>query len=435
MSSACRWRTLRPGQREHERQQRRRGPATARCERSDCAWRSPRCAAQPRTAVATAVPVRRWRRGGDSRGRPAARRCDASRGPDAGRSPGSPGLGPPAFPSVLQDSGAWERPALAYRCGGSRGLARGLPCAAPPSRFTRREGCAADTCGDDCSLAGPRRKAPRAPALCYNPRPSDRTCPHGITTRPGAPAVAAKLYIRTFGCQMNEYDSDKMADVLARRRRPRRSPSVPRTPTSSSSTPARCARRRRSACSTTSAACARSRRSNPDLIIGVGGCVASQEGAAIVARAPYVDVVFGPQTLHRLPADDRATARHRTRRRSTSAFPRSRNSTTCRRRASTAPSAFVSIMEGCSKYCTFCVVPYTRGEEVSRPFDDVLTEVADLADQGVRRGHAARPERQRVSRARWARAARSPISRRCSNTSPRSRASSASATRRRTRRR
>jgi tRNA-2-methylthio-N6-dimethylallyladenosine synthase len=109
------------------------------------------------------------------------------------------------------------------------------------------------------------------------------------------------------------------------------------------------------------------------VLIGVGGCVASQEGAAIIERAPYVDVVFGPQTLHRLP-QMLPRARAAAGRRWTSASPRSRSSTTCRRRAWKAPRAFVSIMEGCSKYCSYCVVPYTRGEEVSRPFDDVLTE-------------------------------------------------------------
>jgi tRNA-2-methylthio-N6-dimethylallyladenosine synthase len=132
------------------------------------------------------------------------------------------------------------------------------------------------------------------------------------------------------------------------------------------------------------------------VLIGVGGCVASQEGAAIIERAPYVDLVFGPQTLHRLPQmiDSAAPAR----RRSTSASPRSRSSTTCRRRACKGASAFVSIMEGCSKYCSYCVVPYTRGEEVSRPFDDVLTEVAGLADQGVQGSDAAGPERQCLPR-------------------------------------
>ena len=157
----------------------------------------------------------------------------------------------------------------------------------------------------------------------------------------------------------------------------------PRTPTSSSSTRARCARRRRSACSTTSGACARSRRDKPDLVIGVGGCVASQEGAAIVRRAPYVDVVFGPQTLHRLPELHRARGARPARRRSTSSFPEIEKFDHLPPPRVEGATAFVSIMEGCSKYCTFCVVPYTRGEEVSRPFDDVLTEIADLADQGV----------------------------------------------------
>src|SRR4029434_10486699 len=122
----------------------------------------------------------------------------------------------------------------------------------------------------------------------------------------------------------------------------------------------------------------------PDLVIGVGGCVASQEGAAIVKRAPYVDVVFGPQTLHRLPALIRA-------RRATGvpqvdiSFPEIEKFDHLPPSRVDGASAFVSIMEGCSKYCTFCVVPYTRGEEVSRGFEDVLTEGADLADQvGVR---------------------------------------------------
>ena len=122
---------------------------------------------------------------------------------------------------------------------------------------------------------------------------------------------------------------------------------------------------------------------NPALVIGVGGCVASQEGAAIVKRAPYVDVVFGPQTLHRLPemiARRRATGQPQI----DISFPEIEKFDHLPPPRVEGPSAFVSIMEGCSKYCTFCVVPYTRGEEVSRPFEDVLTEVADLADQGVR---------------------------------------------------
>src|SRR5881394_1699849 len=121
----------------------------------------------------------------------------------------------------------------------------------------------------------------------------------------------------------------------------------------------------------------------PDLIIGVGGCVASQEGAAIVRRAPYVDVVFGPQTLHRLPAliaRRRSTGRPQV----DISFPEVEKFDHLPPPRVDGASAFVSVMEGCSKYCSFCVVPYTRGEEVSRPFDDVLTEIADLADQGVK---------------------------------------------------
>src|SRR5881394_97031 len=123
--------------------------------------------------------------------------------------------------------------------------------------------------------------------------------------------------------------------------------------------------------------------SRPDLIIGVGGCVASQEGVAIVRRAPYVDVVFGPQTLHRLPdliARRRSTGRPQV----DISFPEVEKFDRLPPPRVEGASAFVSIMEGCSKYCSFCVVPYTRGEEVSRPFDDVLTEVADLAEQGVK---------------------------------------------------
>src|SRR5512136_3009485 len=124
------------------------------------------------------------------------------------------------------------------------------------------------------------------------------------------------------------------------------------------------------------------KRERPDLIIGVGGCVASQEGAAIVRRAPYVDVVFGPQTLHRLPqliARRRATGQAQV----DVSFPEIEKFDHLPPPRVDGASAFVSIMEGCSKYCSFCVVPYTRGEEVSRPFEDVLTEIADLADQGV----------------------------------------------------
>jgi tRNA-2-methylthio-N6-dimethylallyladenosine synthase len=194
--------------------------------------------------------------------------------------------------------------------------------------------------------------------------------------------VTQKLYIRTFGCQMNEYDSDKMADVLAASdglaltERPEDADVI-----------------LFNTCSVREKAQERVfhdlgrvrelKRARPDLIIGVGGCVASQEGAAIVRRAPYVDVVFGPQTLHRLPQlirDRRATGTPQVDIR----FPEIEKFDHLPPPRMDGPSAFVSIMEGCSKYCSFCVVPFTRGEEVSRPFDDVLTEIADLADQGVR---------------------------------------------------
>ena len=190
-----------------------------------------------------------------------------------------------------------------------------------------------------------------------------------------------KLYIRTFGCQMNEYDSDKMADVLGAS-----------DGLSLTDCPEDADVILFNTCSVREKAQERVfhdlgrvralKAERPDLIIGVGGCVASQEGAAIVHRAPYVDVVFGPQTLHRLPrliADRRRTGVPQV----DVSFPEVEKFDALPPPRVEGASAFVSIMEGCSKYCSFCVVPYTRGEEVSRPFDDVLTEIADLADQGV----------------------------------------------------
>jgi tRNA-2-methylthio-N6-dimethylallyladenosine synthase len=191
-----------------------------------------------------------------------------------------------------------------------------------------------------------------------------------------------KLYIKTFGCQMNEYDSDKMADVL------RASHGMETTADASEADVILF-----NTCSIREKAQEKVfhdlgrvkhlKRERPDVLIGVGGCVASQEGAAIVARAPYVDLVFGPQTLHRLPELIEA------RRSSGSAqvdisFPEVEKFDNLPPARVSGASAFVSIMEGCSKYCTFCVVPYTRGEEVSRRFDDVLTEIAELAVQGVK---------------------------------------------------
>jgi tRNA-2-methylthio-N6-dimethylallyladenosine synthase len=193
--------------------------------------------------------------------------------------------------------------------------------------------------------------------------------------------VSRKLFIRTFGCQMNEYDSDRMADVLAA------SDGLVRT-----DRPDEADIILFNTCSVREKAQERVfhdlgrvralKTARPDVLIGVGGCVASQEGASIVRRAPYVDLVFGPQTLHRLPALIRA-------RRESGApqvdvsFPEIEKFDHLPPPRVEGATAFVSIMEGCSKYCSFCVVPYTRGEEVSRPFDDVLTEIADLADQGV----------------------------------------------------
>jgi tRNA-2-methylthio-N6-dimethylallyladenosine synthase len=194
--------------------------------------------------------------------------------------------------------------------------------------------------------------------------------------------MAKKLYIKTFGCQMNEYDSDKMADILAQAQATERTDSLEDADIVLFNT---CSVREKAQEKVFSdlGRVRALKRERPDMMIGVGGCVASQEGAAIVARAPYVDVVFGPQTLHRLP--QLLEARRRSGRPQVDiSFPEIEKFDHLPAPRSEGASAFVSIMEGCSKYCSFCVVPYTRGEEVSRPFDDVLTEVAGLADQGVR---------------------------------------------------
>ncbi len=191
-----------------------------------------------------------------------------------------------------------------------------------------------------------------------------------------------KVFIKTYGCQMNEYDSDKMSDVL--------NAAEGLVPTD---TPEDADVILFNTCSVREKAQEKVfselgrvkalKALKPDLVVGVGGCVASQEGASIVARAPYVDVVFGPQTLHRLP--DLIAARRRTGRSQVDvSFPEIEKFDHLPPARVEGASAFVSIMEGCSKYCSYCVVPYTRGEEVSRPFDDVLAEVAGLAEQGVR---------------------------------------------------
>ena len=193
---------------------------------------------------------------------------------------------------------------------------------------------------------------------------------------------ASKLYIKTFGCQMNEYDSDKMADVLYASHGLTKTTDVLEADVILFNT---CSVREK-AQEKVFSDLGRARELkllNPDLLIGVGGCVASQEGAAIVARAPYVDVVFGPQTLHRLPeliARRKSTGKPQV----DISFPEIEKFDHLPPAKVEGVSAFVSIMEGCSKYCAFCVVPYTRGAEVSRRFEDVLTEIAGLAEQGVR---------------------------------------------------
>ena len=191
-----------------------------------------------------------------------------------------------------------------------------------------------------------------------------------------------KVFIKTFGCQMNEYDSDKMADVLqaanglVKTDKPEEADVILLNTCSV----------REKAQEKVFSDLGRFRalkRENPDLLIGVGGCVASQEGDAIVKRAPYVDVVFGPQTLHRLPElihQRRASGQPQV----DISFPEIEKFDHLPPARVEGPTAFVSIMEGCSKYCSYCVVPYTRGEEVSRRFEDVLEEVAGLAAQGVK---------------------------------------------------
>lgn len=194
--------------------------------------------------------------------------------------------------------------------------------------------------------------------------------------------MPGKLYIKTFGCQMNEYDSAKMLDLL----RVSHGLELTDRPEIADVLLLNTCSIREKAQEKVFSQLGRWRpwkQRRPDLVIGVGGCVASQEGEAIRERAPFVDLVFGPQTLHRLPQMlERARA--------TGAavvdvsFPEIEKFDRLPEPRSDGPSAFVSVMEGCSKYCTYCVVPYTRGEEISRPFDDVIAEVATLAGQGVR---------------------------------------------------
>ena len=191
-----------------------------------------------------------------------------------------------------------------------------------------------------------------------------------------------KLYIKTFGCQMNEYDSGKMADLL----HADEGMVMTDTPEDADVVLLNTCSIREKAEDKVFSDLGRLRelkKTKPNLLIGVGGCVASQEGQQIISRAPYVDVVFGPQTLHRL-SDLIAQRRETGRSQVDISFPEIEKFDHLPASRQTRGSAYVSIMEGCSKYCSYCVVPYTRGEEVSRPFDDVLTEVAGLAAQGVK---------------------------------------------------
>jgi len=194
--------------------------------------------------------------------------------------------------------------------------------------------------------------------------------------------MSKKLYIETHGCQMNEYDSSRMADLLGEHQVIELTEHAEDADVILLNT---CSIRER-AQDRVFSQLGRWRElklENPDLVIGVGGCVASQEGAAILKRAPYVDVVFGPQTLHRLPEMLDAARSSGTAQVDIS-FPEIEKFDRLPEPRVEGPTAFVSVMEGCSKYCSFCVVPYTRGEEVSRPFSDVLHEVQHLAEHGVR---------------------------------------------------
>jgi tRNA-2-methylthio-N6-dimethylallyladenosine synthase len=191
-----------------------------------------------------------------------------------------------------------------------------------------------------------------------------------------------KVFIKTFGCQMNEYDSSRMADMLHAAEGLETTEVVEDADVILLNT---CSIREKAEEKVFShlGRFIPLKEKNPKLIIGVGGCVASQEGANIIERAPYVDVVFGPQTLHRLP-DLIAKQRHSGISQVDISFPEIEKFDYLPPPRVEGAAAFLSVMEGCSKYCTFCVVPFTRGDEVSRPFEDILTEAAQLAEQGVK---------------------------------------------------
>ena len=205
---------------------------------------------------------------------------------------------------------------------------------------------------------------------------------HGYNSAPERRVDSVKLYVKTHGCQMNEYDSSRMVDVL----RESLGATLVDDPVCADLLLLNTCSVREKAAEKVFSQLGRwksLKRANPDLVIGVGGCVASQEGEAITARAPYVDLVFGPQTLHRLPAMFDENRRKRAPVVDIS-FPEIEKFDRLPEPRVDGPSAFVSVMEGCSKYCTFCVVPYTRGEEVSRPVSSVMREVVQLAGRGVR---------------------------------------------------
>ncbi len=197
--------------------------------------------------------------------------------------------------------------------------------------------------------------------------------------------MAQKLYIQTNGCQMNEYDSDKMRDVLLASHGMELTDSPEQADVLLLNT---CSIREKAQEKVFSAVgrWKKIKDKRPEVIIGVGGCVASQEGAALQKRAPYVDIVFGPQTLHRLP-ELLDQARNSQKHVVDISFPEIEKFDALPEARAEGPKAYVSIMEGCSKYCTYCVVPYTRGEEVSRPLNDVIAEIETLAKQGVREIH------------------------------------------------
>ncbi|WP_125076620.1 tRNA (N6-isopentenyl adenosine(37)-C2)-methylthiotransferase MiaB [Pseudoxanthomonas sp. SGT-18] len=229
--------------------------------------------------------------------------------------------------------------------------------------------------------ATPERTPDAAIAPATTPAPSLVPLP-GAAPRAIPGGARGKLYIKTHGCQMNEYDSARMADVLAEHE----GLELTDNPEEADVVLVNTCSIREKAQEKVFSQLGRWKAlkdGGRDVIIGVGGCVASQEGEAIIRRAPYVDLVFGPQTLHRLPELIRAR-REQKRPQVDISFPEIEKFDRLPEPRAEGPSAFVSIMEGCSKYCSFCVVPYTRGTEVSRPFEDVLVEVAQLAAQGVR---------------------------------------------------